>query len=177
MQNLDAIQTPQEMDLLVAFADLARFHRNATNMEPRALFDFLDAYYEFVGDIVEGAGGTVVKFIGDAALIVFSDADAGLLALLRLKEEGDAWLRGQNSTCHHYIKAHFGPVTVGPVGTRSAKRFDVFGETVNTCAMLKANGVAITPQAFRSLAPETRKRFKKHTPPVTYIPVEEPHRD
>ena len=177
MHNLDAIQTPQEMDLLVAFADLAGFHRNAIKMERRTLFDFLDAYYEFVGDTIEGAGGKVIKFIGDAALIVFTDADAGMRALLSLKEDGDAWLQEQGSTCRHYVKVHVGPAIVGPVGTRSDKRFDVYGETVNSCAMLKANCLVITPQAFRSLAPETRKRFKKHTPPLTYIPVEEPHRD
>jgi hypothetical protein len=37
--------------------------------------------------------------------------------------------------------------------------------------------MALSPQAFRKLEPETRKLFKKHTPPVTYIPVEERHRD
>lgn len=63
----------------------------------------------------------------------------------------------------------------GPIGTRNDKRLDVFGETVNIAAMLKANGIAITPQVFRKLEPETRKLFKKHTPPVTYIPVEERH--
>ena len=38
-------------------------------------------------------------------------------------------------------------------------------------------GFAMTPEAFRKLGPETRKLFKKHTPPVVYIPIEQPHRD
>jgi hypothetical protein len=33
----------------------------------------------------------------------------------------------------------------------------------------------MTPPAFRALSPETRKMFKKHTPPVTYIALEDSH--
>jgi len=66
---------------------------------------------------------------------------------------------------------------IGPLGTRDDKRRDVLGATVNTMFMLKTTGFAMTPEAFRKLAPETRKLFKKHTPPVVYIPTEQPHRD
>jgi class 3 adenylate cyclase len=177
IQDLDAIQTPQELDLLVAFSDLAGFHRDAVKRPPRQLFSLLSDYYEFVGDTVERAGGKVVKFIGDAALLVFlaTEADAGMRALLELKEAGDVWLGGRGMPCHHYIKAHVGPVVVGPIGTRTAKRLDVFGASVNTAAKLKGNGMVLTPQAFRSLDPATRKLFKKHTPPVTYIPLGASH--
>jgi class 3 adenylate cyclase len=79
--------------------------------------------------------------------------------------------------CRHRIKAHFGAAVCGPIGTKTEKRFDVYGQSVNTAATLKSNGMAISPQVFRKLDPETRKLFKKHTLPVTYIPVEESHRD
>jgi hypothetical protein len=49
--------------------------------------------------------------------------------------------------------------------------------TVNIAATLKSNDLAITPQLFRRLNPDTRKLFKKHTPPITYIPVNESHQD
>jgi hypothetical protein len=42
--------------------------------------------------------------------------------------------------------------------------------------MLDAPGVALSGEAFRKLGPEMRKRFKKHTPPITYIRVEDPRR-
>jgi hypothetical protein len=63
------------------------------------------------------------------------------------------------------------------VGTRAEKRFDIFGEMVNTAALLPSHGFAITPSLFRYLGPSTRKLFKKPTPPVTYMPVEERHQD
>ncbi len=169
----------QQMDLLVAFFDLTLFARFSQSRSDREVVDLLSDYYEFVGDVIEGSGGKVVKFIGDAGLVVFPEADVnrGVLALKELKDAGDSWLEDRNAPCRHIVKAHFGPVCCAQVGTRTEKRFDVFGNTVNTAAVLKSGGFAITPQVFRKLAPDTRKLFKKHTPPITYIPVEESHKD
>jgi class 3 adenylate cyclase len=179
MDDLRSLQEAAERTMLVAFFDLTRYARATKGYDTRQLFALMSDYYEWVGERIEGAGGIVVKFIGDAALVVFSQqrVDAGLLALLALKEEGDRWLGQRGLRCEHIVKAHFGPVTCGPIGTQSDKRFDVFGETVNIAATLRSNGIACTPQLFRTLAPETRKHLKKHTPPIVYIPVDERHRD
>jgi len=56
------------------------------------------------------------------------------------------------------------------------KRFDVFGHAVNIAALLTSDGLALTPQVFRRLTPQTRRHFKKHTPPISYISVEDRHR-
>ena len=178
MHALAAIQIPQQCDLLVAFSDLSAFKRFAQERSEEQLFAAMSEYYELVGDIVTGGGGKVVKFIGDAALLVFpaDGIDAGVLALRALKERGDQFFAVRNEACRHVIKMHFGPVCCGPIGTRDDKRFDVFGYTVNIAALLPANGLALTPQVFRRLAPETRQYFKKHTPPITYISVEDQHR-
>ena len=179
MTDLKAQQSTTEKDLLVAFFDLSRFAREVRGLHSRELFDLMSQYYEFVGDIIENAGGTIVKFIGDAALIVFAEnhVDKGVLALQTLKEQGDAWLSQQGMHSHHTIRALFGSVTCGHLGTKSEKRFDVFGDTVNIAATLSSNNLAITPQVFRKLSSETRKHFKKHTPPITYIPVGEAHHE
>jgi hypothetical protein len=42
---------------------------------------------------------------------------------------------------------------------------------VNTAATLESRNFALSAQAFRKLGPAARKAFRKHTPPVTYIPV------
>jgi hypothetical protein len=55
------------------------------------------------------------------------------------------------------------------IGTRTEKRSDVFGQTVNTSALIKSNGPALSQQLFRKLKPETRRFFKKHTPPIILI--------
>ena len=47
------------------------------------------------------------------------------------------------------------------------------GDSVNNAAMLAGKDYrarfVITPQVFRKLKPETRKKFHKFTPPVVYI--------
>jgi len=171
-------RAPQSANFLVAFFDLTGFSRFAQGRSDQEVFAVLSEYYELVGDIVEGAGGRVVKFMGDAGLIVFPEekVEDGVLALRELQRRGDRWLIDRDSPCRHVIKIHFGEVVCGEVGTREEKRFDLFGRGVNTAALLKSNGFAMTSQTFRKLAPNTRKLFKKHTPPITYIPVEEPHK-
>jgi class 3 adenylate cyclase len=164
---------------LVVVSDLTGYAKFAARKSEEEVFHLLSAYYELVGDIVESARGRVIKFMGDAALILFAanDADAGVRAMLRLQEEGDRFLAARDCSCRHHVRAHFGPVYLGEIGTRRDKRTDIFGATINTLVLLKAPGSAITPEAFRKLAPETRKLFKKHTPPITYIPLTHPHRD
>ena len=175
--SIPVVSPIQETDLLVAFADLTQFARFSRGISDIELFRTMNDYFELVGVIVAEGGGTVIKFIGDAGLFVFphEGVDAGVRALHRLQTEGDAWLETRGLPCRHQIKAHFGPVVLGPIGARGTKRLDVYGQTVNTAALLKGQGLSITSQVFRKLAPATRKRFKKHTPPVTYIPVQQRH--
>jgi adenylate cyclase len=135
----------------------------------------MNAYFEFVGDIIAPAGGTVVKCVGDATLTVFpsEQVDAGVQALLQLKEHGDAWLARQDLASWQRIKAHYGTVASGPVGTRTAKWWDVYGEGVNIAARLPTTGLTLSPEAFRQLLPATRKHFKKHCAQVVYIPTDD----
>jgi class 3 adenylate cyclase len=74
------------------------------------------------------------------------------------------------------VKVHYGPVICGPIGCVGDKRIDVYGETVNLTALLTTNGFSISAQAFRQLGKDARTKFKKHTPPYWYIPVEEGHK-
>lgn len=168
------------LPLLIAFADVHGFHRHAARTDDELLAEMVEAYYARVAEHVHAAGGTLVKYIGDSALIVFGDdrVDAGVVCLLALKDDIDAWLR-KNAWASGAlnVKAHYGVAVAGPYGPPPVRRFDVIGKAVNAAARLPSPGLAISPEAFRKLAKPTRARFKKHTPPVTYIRVEDPHRD
>jgi adenylate cyclase len=62
-----------EVPLLVVFVDLTRFAVQSQRVRDSELADTLDAYYERVAVTVEAAGGRVVKYIGDGALVVFGE--------------------------------------------------------------------------------------------------------
>ncbi len=172
------IPSRTEIPLLVVFADLSRYAAQSLCVDDAQLAQIMDAHYERVAARIESAGGKLVKFIGDPVLAVFpqESADRGTQALLDLKDEVDRSFESFGWLCRLIIKAHFGPVIAGPYGAAGAKRVDVLGKSVNAAAMLDSTGVALSAEAFRQLEPETRKRFKKHTPTITYIRAEDPHR-
>ncbi|MFC1851510.1 adenylate/guanylate cyclase domain-containing protein [candidate division CSSED10-310 bacterium] len=170
---------PQQTKVLVVFFDLTgffKFSQKSTNVE---IFKFLDEFYKLSGQIIAAAGGKIVKFIGDAGLAFFPEelASQGVLTSRALKVKVEQWLSNKNLKSKLVVKVHFGPVAAGMIGPATDKRFDIIGNTVNTAATLPSYGFSMTPQAFRKLDPAGRKLFKKHTPAVRYIPLEEDHRD
>ncbi|MBI4977695.1 MAG: adenylate/guanylate cyclase domain-containing protein [Spirochaetes bacterium] len=164
---------------LVAFTDVTGFTKAVEKKSLEAVAQFIAEYYRFIGEVIEQNGGEVIKFIGDAALIVFDEenTDTGVKALVSCKQKIDAWLKKQGLTSQVHIQCHCGEVMYGDFSYSSRVMNDVIGEAVNIAARIKSNGFAMTPQVFRKLSPATRKLFKKHTPPVTYIPLTEYHRD
>ena len=167
--------TRAEVPLLIAFADLTRFAAQTQRTDDVELAETIDAYYEHVGAAVQAGGGTVVKFLGDAALVAFpeSGVDRGVEALLALKESVDDLMARRGWGCRLAVKAHFGTAVAGPFGAAGAKRPDLIGRAVNIAATLEARGVTLSAEAFRKLGPGVRARFKKHTPPITYIRIED----
>jgi class 3 adenylate cyclase len=167
-----------EVSLLVAFTDFTRFAAQAERLDDAEIARLMDSYYELAGATLAAGGGRVVKFIGDATLAVFppEDVDRGVLALLELKNAADRLMADHGWESRLTVKVHFGSVVAGSFGVRSDKRYDVLGKTVNVTARLATSGVALSAEAFRKLGPDTRRRFKKHTPPITYIRQEDSHR-
>jgi adenylate cyclase len=163
----------RETDCLVAFYDITGFISFAKGRPPADVLALCAGYFDVTGTIIEGAGGRLIKTLGDAGLCVFEHADDGVTALRQVQHAGDAWLRDQGWSGRAVVKAHWGPVAFGFVGPPNRKRLDAYGDTVNTAAVLNAREprFAMTPQVLRQLSADGRKAFKKHTPPITYIPA------
>lgn len=162
-----------EVSLLIVFADLTRYTAETERHPDREVGRIMDAFYERVAARVEPAAGRVVKFIGDAALVVFPEAsvDQAVRALMDLKEDIDAFFAAMGWECRINIKAHVGSVIAGPYGGASDKRFDVLGKAVNRTARLKGAGVALSAEAFQRLSQELKARFALHEATGTYLPA------
>lgn len=162
----------KEKKMLVSFSDLTGYNKLSQSLEDKETFILLAGFYGIVRKELENTEGILVKFIGDAAMIVFpgEKAGEGVNTLRALKEKVDKFfLKNGLSRCKLAVRAHYGDVICAMVDNRQ----DFFGNNVNIAASLKTSGFTITPQVFRKLAPGTRKFFKKHAPQITYIPVEE----
>jgi adenylate cyclase len=166
-----------ETSLLISFIDLTHYQSQARKITDTRLAETMNAFYGLISTSIQQAGGRVVKFIGDASLIVFTEdkIDAGVKALLSLKTALDAWLETCGWESRLIVKAHFGLVIAGLFGPKEDLRFDVIGKEVNTAATLESSGLAISAELFRKLNPETRTHFKKHSSPITYIRSEDSH--
>jgi len=161
--------------VLIVFVDLTRFTAQSQRVEDDELASTLDDYYGRIASAVRDAGGTTVKFIGDASLLVFPEAhvNQGVKMLLELKPAVDRFFTERGWECRMNAKVHFGDVMAGDFGPDDDRRFDVIGRAVNTAAVLQSQGITLSVEAFRKLAPELRQEFKKHTPPITYIRLED----
>ena len=133
------------------FSDLRDFTPLTESLEPQALLDLLNAYFEIIYTAVISRGGEVLRFIGDAMLIVFPvdemvspnqaceaalDAaqDAfGELAILNVqrKQTGQPSIR-------FGVGLHLGEVIYGNVGAPDRLDFTVMGPAVNRTARLES---------------------------------------
>ncbi len=164
-----------QIRLLIVFVDLTRYAAQALQTDDAVLADTIDTYYELVGGAVQAAGGTVVKFIGDAALAVFAESavDDAVDVLLELKDEVDRLMVDRDWECRLTARAHVGAVMAGSFGERGAKRYDVIGSAVNAAARLESRGLTLSAEAFAALGPVLRGRFRHHAPSRTYVRAED----
>jgi adenylate cyclase len=165
--------------LLVAITSLNRYSAQVDGLADLEVARVMGEYYDLVSSAITTAGGRVVKFIGDATLAAFpaGGVDRGVLCLLELKDRADRFMAERGWDCHLVAKAHCGTVAHGHFGTGADRRYDILGRTVNVAFRLEGQGgVTLSVEAFRQLGPDVRARFKKHTPPVTYIRQEDSHR-
>jgi class 3 adenylate cyclase len=169
------LRVPTERELLVGFYDLTGYMRYAEKAEPLGLLDLMAGYFAQTGQILTKAGGRLIKTLGDAGLAAFPAelVDAGVLAFQTVQREGDEWLALRGYKTHAVVKLHLGPAAIGMVGAPGQQIIDLYGKTVNVAAQLPSTGLAMTPAVFRRLAPATRQLFKKHTPPISYICIED----
>ena len=153
MELFNDIDSPTERTLLVAFTDVTGFAKEFQNRTNREMFELMSQFYELIGNEVQASGGKVVKFIGDAALLVYPEENAkrAVAALQQLKAIADDWLKAHRLSGELRISAHVGPVICGPLGTAREKRFDVLGETVNVTARLHPDGFTLSPELQRHL--------------------------
>ncbi|MCR4316110.1 MAG: adenylate/guanylate cyclase domain-containing protein [Planctomycetes bacterium] len=137
-------------EFVIAFADLTNYHREiCAGASEELLFEILSEYYDVARKVVESGGGQVLKFIGDAILIVFPGTFAmeAELALRQLRDEADALMASRGISSTLQIKAHIGRAALGVLGGQR----DIVGIEVNKTAML--------PRGAFVLSDEFKKRI------------------
>lgn len=133
------------------FSDLRNFTQTTETLAANLVLDMLNDYFEFVAAAVTARGGEILRFIGDAMLIVFPIDDrqnnhAACEAAI------DAAIDAQNTlaSLNHQRRRHgqpeiefgvglnIGEVVYGNVGAPDRLDFTVMGPAVNRTARLES---------------------------------------
>ena len=141
----------------ILFIDLRGFTGLSQGMTAAELADFATAYRERITLVAGRTGGIVDKFMGDAAMIVFEQGEAGtdhagadparfaaracVDCALALQQEIARWSAERQAAglapLRAGIGAHWGAVFSGVVGPGERLEYSVFGDTVNIAARLE----------------------------------------
>ncbi len=133
------------------FSDLRDFTPLTEALPPERLLGMLNAYFELVAAAVTARGGEILRFIGDAMLIVFpvsaaTSARAACEAALDGARDAYASLaplnhrrrRAGESVIRFGVGLHVGEAIYGNVGAPDRLDFTVMGPAVNRTARLEA---------------------------------------
>lgn len=147
----DAINTSKERAVTVMFTDLVGFTAMSEQMSAQETADILNEHFALVTACIEGTGGIVDKFIGDAVMAVWGaikrDQDHAANACRAVNEickelAADNARRAMlgKPTLRMRIGLHSGPVVVGNIGAPGRINYTVVGDTVNTAQRLEQLG-------------------------------------
>jgi adenylate cyclase len=126
-------------DVTVLFVDIVGSTTLAATRSPEEVVALLNRFFSEVVDVVEGHGGSINKFQGDAALAVFgapTPLDAPQLTGLRAARDLDERLRAALPALTAGIGVASGRVVAGHLGAERRFEYTVIGDPVNEAARL-----------------------------------------
>lgn len=143
-------------EVAVLFCDLRNFSGLCEQNDPQKVMLFLNKYFANITDIVFNYGGTIDKFIGDAAMAIFSSDAASSeqspktacqnaveCALKIIDYTATLYLndfalkREHGPKVHNGIGITYGKVAAGGLGSPKYYEFTVIGDTVNLANRLQ----------------------------------------
>jgi len=123
----------QTRTLAVMFADISDSTSLYQKLGDAAARNIVNACLQVINGVLARYEGRLVKTIGDEVMCVFPDADLAVLAASDMQAQVSATKPGNYPVAIH-VGLHYGPVLV--------EENDVFGDTVNVAAYLRAAATA-----------------------------------
>lgn len=158
----------RESQVSIGFVDLVGFTTATARMGTAGVLDFMQRFHRRTFDVVTGAGGRVVKHIGDEIMFASADATAGCeIALALIEAFPDAESPPRGGLAHGTVLARHGDY-YGPVVNLAARLADIAvpGEVLADAAL--ADAAAAGRLAFE---PAGRRLLKGFSDPVPVVSV------
>lgn len=153
-------------DIAVLFVDIRGFTSLSEVLAPEQVVEILNSYLTIVYEAVEKNGGTLDKFIGDAAMAVFnspSDMDDYVYKAVKTACDIRSFSDELNQTCLNAfdtevsfgIGVNCGEAVIGNIGCDTRMDYTAIGDTVNTSSRLegaaKKGEILISEEVYNRL--------------------------
>ena len=150
-------------DIAVLFVDVRGFTAMSERLAPERVVEILNRYLTLISQCIRDQGGTLDKFVGDAAMAFWGAplpqadyvqrAARAALAMAAGAEELARQMEEQfGQRISFGIGIHAGPAVVGNTGAPWRMDYTAIGDTVNTAARLEANAPGGTIYISRAVA-------------------------
>ncbi len=137
-------------DIAVLFVDIRGFTSLSENLEPKQIVEVLNSYFKLVTGCIFKYGGTLDKFIGDAAMAFFNapfDSEdyiyKAVCTAMDIVKGGDALGKELQErfgkSIGFGVGVNCGSAVVGNIGCDFRMDYTAIGDTVNTAERLEAN--------------------------------------
>lgn len=178
MANLDQIQLGgKHVDGSVLFADIVGFTSLSEQLPADEVANLLNEYFTYISMASDLYQGTIDKYMGDCAMIVFGipeeDPDnifhaiACAVMIQKLVSRLNASrVRNNQVAIHFRIGVNSGTMLAGNMGSSQRMQFTVVGETVNLASRLHtvadSDQIIITEHLYNSEHIKSRIQARRH---------------
>lgn len=157
--------------IAVLFVDVRGFTTMSEALEAPQVVEILNRYLTLIADCILKNGGTLDKFVGDAAMAfwgaplpqedyVMHAVQAALDMVSGSQALSEELMERFGRTVSFGIGVHVGDAVVGNIGSPQRMDYTAIGDTVNTSARLEANAPASTIYISRAVADELQGRIR-----------------
>ncbi len=147
--GLAEMRRGRRQTIAILFVDVRGFTRLSETMRPEEVSSFVTEFRRRIAAAATAHDGIIDKYLGDAAMVLFSGADdaeraaADCLACIEaISSQMSQWSKDREAQGLWPVRvglgAHIGSVFSGVVGDSNRLEFTVFGDAVNVAARLEA---------------------------------------
>ena len=157
--------------IAVLFVDVRGFTPMSELLEPAQVVEILNRYLTLIAGCILRNGGTLDKFVGDAAMAFWGAPLAQEDFVMRAVRAAADMVEGSRAlseellekykrTVSFGIGVHLGEAVVGNIGSPQRMDYTAIGDTVNTAARLEANAPGGTIYISRAVADALEGRIR-----------------
>ena len=161
----------KQVNIAVLFVDVRGFTPMSELLEPAQVVEILNRYLTLISECIFRHGGTLDKFVGDAAMAfwgaplpqedyVMLAARAAMDMVAGSQALSEELMKKYGRTVSFGIGIHVGEAVVGNIGSLRRMDYTAIGDTVNTAARLEANAPGGTVYISRAVADALGERIR-----------------